>query len=84
MALSNDAGRVDLEWDLRQEEGGRRLAITWRERDGPVVVKPSQQGFGSRLIERSLAAEEGGGAELDYRPDGLVCRMAVTLPPPRR
>ena len=47
------------------------LRIEWRERGGPPVVAPQQQGFGTRFIEGSVASELQGKARLDYDPAGL-------------
>ncbi|GGE07252.1 hypothetical protein GCM10011390_27890 [Aureimonas endophytica] len=80
-ALSVPEGQVALEWTIapRDEEGAERLVLLWTERGGPPVRPPERRGFGSRLIERGLAGATGGEVELDYRPEGLVCRMSVPL-----
>lgn len=49
------------------------FTITWREIDGPPVIPPSRTGFGSRMIERMLAAELGGGVSMSYDPAGVTC-----------
>jgi two-component sensor histidine kinase len=51
---------------------GRRAAV---RRSTP----PRRSGFGTRLIERSLAAELEGSARLDYRPEGLVCTIEARV-----
>ncbi|WP_181700159.1 sensor histidine kinase [Chthonobacter albigriseus] len=79
-ALSRDSGSVAVSWEILGESRDR-LAITWVETGGPPVEKPTRQGFGSRLIERVLAHELGGATTLDYREDGLVCRIEVVLDP---
>ncbi len=76
-ALSVDAGRVAVVWTL---EAGR-LALRWTESGGPRVETPRRRGFGTRMIERALAAETGGQAKLHFRPQGLVCEIEATLPP---
>ncbi len=40
---------------------------------------PTSKGFGSRLIERSLAAEFAGRTAIDYRPEGVVCSIEADL-----
>ena len=74
-ALSAEGGRVSISW---RAEGGL-LRIEWRESGGPPVAPPERRGFGSRLIERGLAADLGGRAELDFGPDGLVCTIEASL-----
>lgn len=81
-ALSIPAGHVRVSWTVTspQDDGERaRLVLTWREFDGPPVSPPSRRGFGSRLIERGLAAELSGEAHIDFRPDGVVCRIEAGL-----
>jgi two-component sensor histidine kinase len=53
--------------------------MTWRESGGPPVASPLRRGFGSQLIEKSLAAECGGRVKLDFRPDGVVCEIEASL-----
>jgi two-component sensor histidine kinase len=60
--------------------GESRLLLTWTERGGPAVVPPARKGFGSRLIERGLAAELGGTVEIAYEKDGVVCTIDALLP----
>jgi PAS domain S-box-containing protein len=75
-ALSNSSGRVDLQW--RPENDEHKLAIEWIESGGPPVDKPQEQGFGTRLIERALAAE-GGTSVLEFPPGGLRCLLTFVL-----
>jgi len=37
------------------------------------VQTPQRRGFGSRLVERGLAGEMGGTAEITFEPSGVVC-----------
>ncbi len=75
-ALSVEGGRVDIKWDV---DAAWHLRLTWREQGGPLVAPPSRWGFGSRLIERSLAAELGGRVNLSFEPDGVVCAIEVGI-----
>jgi PAS domain S-box-containing protein len=79
-ALSNEAGSVLIEWTKEQTPAGGRILLNWQEKDGPPVTPPSHTGFGSRVIERSLASELHGTVDLDYRPDGLVFTMTMPMP----
>lgn len=78
-ALSNEHGRVRLNWDIEPEEDGDRLALTWAESGGPNVAKPDRKGFGSRLIGESLPQMLGGTMAKDWRSEGLVARLDVPL-----
>ncbi|WOC16409.1 sensor histidine kinase [Pseudochrobactrum sp. MP213Fo] len=70
-ALSNADGSIEIQWHFAND----RFVFCWKERGGPPVNKPTRRGFGSRLIERTLAASLGGTAELQYLPEGLVFRL---------
>jgi two-component sensor histidine kinase len=73
-ALSTAAGRVEVDWRIAPQD---RLQVDWRERNGPAVRPPSRRGFGSRLLERGLANELGGGIEMRFEPDGLRCHVSA-------
>jgi two-component sensor histidine kinase len=72
-ALSCAAGHVNLTWRTEDNSNGERLKMLWREEGGPNVSPPTRRGFGSLLLERSLAHDLEGKVTLDFRPDGLLC-----------
>lgn len=78
-ALSTPEGRIGVDWTLAPAPKGQRLTLTWTETGGPPVTPPKRRGFGSRLIERGLAAELSGKAAIDFRPEGVVCRVQAQL-----
>ena len=78
-ALSVGAGRVTVYWHVEEVSGIGRLHIEWRERGGPPVQPPKQRGFGSRLVERGLATELGGKAQIAFEPEGVVCEITASL-----
>lgn len=81
-ALSARDGRVHIAWSASPEgEGDTRLRLTWTERGGPPVSKPTRQGFGTRMIERGLAAELRGEVRIDFQPDGVVCVIDALIAP---
>jgi two-component sensor histidine kinase len=71
-ALHGEAGHVAIGWALTE---GNQLIITWRESGGPAVATPTSKGFGSRMIERALAADLGATVSFDYAAEGLVCTI---------
>jgi PAS domain S-box-containing protein len=79
-ALSNTTGVVSLRWWVEDGEAGPGLRMEWAEHGGPPVASPGRKGFGSRLIERGLAAELAGRVEIDYRPGGVVCSVEAPIP----
>jgi len=78
-ALSTREGQVRIAWTVVAGGAHPRLVLTWTELGGPAVSPPSRRGFGSRLIERGLAAELSGEARIDFQPDGVVCRIEAAL-----
>lgn len=78
-ALSTPDGRIQIAWGVAPEAGAPRLDLSWTERGGPPVKAPERRGFGSRLIERGLAAELAGAAVIDFQPEGVVCRIRALL-----
>ena len=80
-ALSRESGRVTITWTV-QRRPELCLSLRWSESGGPSVTPPTRRGFGSRLIERSLARELAGKVELLYEPDGVVCTIEAPVPPP--
>jgi two-component sensor histidine kinase len=75
--LSRPEGRVDLRWDVQQDE----LKLSWRESGGSLVVPPTRRGFGSRLIENALSAELDGQIHLEFLPGGVHCSITAALNP---
>ena len=80
-ALCQEGGTVEIGWRVSRGDE-TRLSLRWTERGGPPVVPPTRTGFGSRLIERSLARELAGEVTLTYEPGGVVCTINAPVPPP--
>jgi PAS domain S-box-containing protein len=78
-ALFNSTGRIAIGWSIMEQGGGTRLELIWKETGGPPVVEPSRRGFGTRLIERSLAQELHGDVAITFAPAGVVC--TIRAPP---
>jgi two-component sensor histidine kinase len=78
-ALSCSEGRLILRWTVVANGAGRRLQIRWRERGGPAIGMPERRGFGSLLVERSVATELRGSAAFDFDPEGLRCDIQVPM-----
>lgn len=77
-ALSHGAGKIEVRWQIVEDEMQPMLSIDWRERGGPSVLPPERRGFGSRLIAQS-ATQLGGKIDLDYDPSGLRCALRLPL-----
>jgi len=77
-ALSNAAGEVQVAWFVKQS-GEKRLHLTWSESGGPTVEPPRRRGFGTRLIERSLAQDLNGEAQITFAPTGVICTVDAPI-----
>jgi two-component system CheB/CheR fusion protein len=73
-ALSKPGGTVELSWTVKRVGSGDHLALTWRERGGPIVTAPVRRGFGTSLIERGLPDAQ---IERSFEPEGLICRIEL-------
>jgi two-component sensor histidine kinase len=78
-SLSNETGEVRIEWSLDASHIPPCLSLTWRERGGPPVNAPSRRGFGTRLVERSLAQDLDGEVAIEFAPEGVVCRVVAPI-----
>lgn len=75
-ALSVPKGAIDIAWRTEASGPEETIILDWRERDGPAVAPPSRQGQGTRFIERSIAYELGGTANMIFDPDGLQATLS--------
>ena len=78
-ALSNDEGQVMVGWDVTPGEDFDALSLTWRERGGPAVVGPVDEGFGTKLIRSGISSKRGKRVDLTFEPEGVVCEIEVML-----
>jgi two-component sensor histidine kinase len=77
-ALSNDTGRVSVCWS--QTTAARpSLELRWNESGGPPVSPPSRRGFGSLLLERTLAQDLEGEVKVAFPNDGVSCLIRAPL-----
>jgi PAS domain S-box-containing protein len=72
-ALSKIEGRIELKWS-HQPDGW--LNLCWIETGGPQARAPTRRGFGTRVIE-GMATQLKGQASFGWRPEGLVCEIAL-------
>ncbi|PZO46115.1 MAG: hypothetical protein DCF16_19335 [Alphaproteobacteria bacterium] len=78
-AFSVPDGRVQVQWQIENGNGERRLRLEWRESNGPSVIAPNRRGLGSRLIERGLAHQLNGAAELRFESAGVQFVLEAPL-----
>lgn len=74
-ALSSATGTLDVSCALQESE----VVVVWTERGGPAVVAPTGTGgFGSKLVQRGMAAQLGGSIAADWQEDGVVVTLQMT------
>jgi PAS domain S-box-containing protein len=80
-ALATPTGQLDLKWSANgTSDGPLQLHLHWVEAGGPPVEPPKRQGFGSRLISRSIEGELSGSVAIDFAPTGIRYDISVPLP----
>jgi PAS domain S-box-containing protein len=77
-ALSNGTGEIRITWAVVQGTPSH-LSLWWEESGGPPVQTPTRRGFGTRLIERSLAQDLAGQVRMEYATTGVVCTVEAPL-----
>jgi two-component sensor histidine kinase len=75
----NPRGALSIALAVHEIGTNASVVLRWRESAGPPVSPPKSRGFGSMLIERSIAYELEGRTHLDYRRDGLVCTISIPI-----
>ncbi len=78
-ALSNGTGQIRVYWQLTGGSALDHLHLMWEETGGPPVHKPARRGFGTRLIERSLAHDLNGEVRIEFAPTGVQCSVDAPL-----
>lgn len=79
-ALSSEGGRIQVTWSRHEGHGEPRLAFSWVETGLALDSGPPQRrGFGTELIERTLAYDLKGEATLSFERQGLRCTIDLPL-----
>lgn len=77
-ALSDSEGLIEVRWRVDEHDTASTFVFDWAETGGPLVVSPTRQSFGSRLIRLGLAGSVGR-SEIDYAPEGVRCHIEAPL-----
>lgn len=73
-ALSAPAGSLDISG----EAGDLDVVVIWTETGGPPVEHaPTMNGFGSKMLWRSIAEQLGGTISYDWQGSGLVVTLRM-------
>ena len=78
-ALSDTGGNVQVRWNMDGDKDAESFVLEWQERGGPAAGAAGKQGFGIKFIERSVAYELQGSAELRFDPGGLHATIRAPL-----
>jgi two-component system CheB/CheR fusion protein len=78
-ALSQPSGCIEVSWRIDESTAPAQLMFEWRERGGPEVPPPPRKGFGTELLERTLAFELKGQTKMAFDSGGLQCTIAIPL-----
>lgn len=73
-ALSNGTGKVKVLWTVTSNGKDNRLKFKWQESEGPIVVAPIRNGFGTTLLKAAFE-----DVRLDYAIEGLSCEIDALL-----
>jgi len=75
-ALSSETGTLDVSSGGYHED---EITLVWTERGGPPVTDPSGPGgFGSKLINRAMAAQLHGEIFCHWAPEGVVVTLKMS------
>lgn len=77
-ALSASEGVLRVSWDTLDSA----LRLRWEETGGPEVGAPARKGFGSRVVDSTIANQLGGSVRWEWAAAGLTVR--ISLPSVRR
>lgn len=77
-AFSQAGGHLEVLWSLTNGEQPC-IHLSWKETGGPPTTVPTTSGFGTTLIQRSLAYELQGATALRFEPDGLRCDIEFPI-----
>ncbi len=70
-ALSVPGGKVNVSWNVEPNGDSEHLKIVWRERGGPAVSAPANEGFGHLVVRKLVPTQLEGRASLEFPPEGL-------------
>ena len=73
-SLSRARGTLDV--TCAEDDG--EVVVVWTERGGPRVTAPAgPAGFGSKLLDLSLAQQLGGSVAYDWQPRGAIVTLRM-------
>jgi two-component sensor histidine kinase len=74
-ALSVETGTLDI----TSVSEGSEISVIWMEQGGPAVeTPPEREGFGSKLVDRSMSRQLGGSLNYDWSMGGLTATLRLS------
>jgi two-component sensor histidine kinase len=74
-ALSLASGTLDVSCNANDDE----VTVTWTERGGPPIAAPARlEGFGSKLVHRSMSTQLSGAIAFDWSEEGVVVTLRMS------
>jgi two-component sensor histidine kinase len=74
-SLSTDTGTLDVS----TQSNGDCISLIWKESGGPAVkAPPKAEGYGSKLVQRSVTRQLGGSIEHEWLEEGLVVTVQLS------
>jgi two-component sensor histidine kinase len=77
-ALAHSHGQVTVAWEGTDVADRQKIELSWIEEGVSGMQKPRGKGFGTRLLEASVAQLDGE-LSLDYTANGRHCRMRFSV-----
>ncbi|MFJ6322176.1 MULTISPECIES: sensor histidine kinase [unclassified Rhizobium] len=74
-ALSQKDGSVNIVWTIL-EDAAPIFSLQWSEVDGPKVVEPTRQGYGTKYVRSALTSLFGSAPDITFAPEGFRLRIA--------
>ncbi len=72
-ALSVGSGLLDVSGRTTPDE----LCLVWSEQGGPPVEKPTNEGYGGKLLNRSVTGQLGGSIQTDWSDGGITVTLCA-------
>lgn len=72
-ALSVMSGMLDIAGTTTETE----VCIVWTEHGGPAAVQGGSEGYGSKLLNRSVTGQLGGSIRNDWSDDGIIVTLTM-------
>jgi two-component system CheB/CheR fusion protein len=84
-ALSNQEGRISVDWSRHDGGDGEHLVLRWRESGIHIASSEvEREGFGMELLRRSLPYELEAETRIALNPTGLEFDLKMPLRAPAR